>query len=233
MSLRISIIYAANRHPMNRAFRRTILPSLLLLLSSAVGWFWYHSYFRGNAWVSNSGTTLAVSQSGSIYVYCAAVSVTMPRHKMFSSWQADQVIQPGALHSLFGIGLIHGSSPIAVNGVVIPYGPGDRVTWEGKHFGVTQRLSSQITQFQPPSFFQDRMTKGAFRSLEHDHFFEPQAGGTLMVDVLSFAAPLGPLGWIAERLFLGNHLRRFLVKRGMALKQLAERGPGVPSGADT
>lgn len=74
------------------------------------------------------------------------------------------------------------------------------------------------------------MTKGAFRSLEHDHFFQPQPGGTLMVDVLSFAAPLGPLGWVAERLFLSRHLRRFLVARGMALKQLVERGSGVPAG---
>ena len=103
---------------------------------------------------------------------------------------------------------------------------GDEVTWEGRHFGLTQRLSSRITQFRQPSFFQDRMTKGAFRSLEHDHFFEPQAGGTLMIDVLSFSAPLGPLGWVAERLFLCSHLRGFLVKRGMALKQLAERGSG-------
>jgi ligand-binding SRPBCC domain-containing protein len=109
-------------------------------------------------------------------------------------------------------------------------GPGDEVTWEGKHFGVTQRLSSRITQYQPPSFFQDRMTRGAFRSLEHDHFFEPQPGGTLMVDVLSFSAPLGPLGWVAERLFLGSHMRRFLVTRGVALKRLAERSPEVPAG---
>ena len=109
-------------------------------------------------------------------------------------------------------------------------GAGDEVTWEGRHFGVTQRLSSRITQFRPPSYFQDRMTRGAFRSLEHDHLFELQPGGTLMVDVLSFTAPFGPLGWVAERLLLGRHLRRFLVRRGMALKELAERGPGVPAG---
>ena len=109
-------------------------------------------------------------------------------------------------------------------------GPGDEVTWEGKHFGVTQRLSSRITQFRPPSFFQDRMIQGAFRSFEHDHYFEPQPGGTLMVDVLSFTAPLGPLGWVAERWFLAKYLRRFLVQRGIVLKQLAEQinGAGRP-----
>jgi ligand-binding SRPBCC domain-containing protein len=100
---------------------------------------------------------------------------------------------------------------------------GDEVTWEGKHFGVTQRLSSKITEFQPYTFFQDRMTRGAFRFLEHDHLFEQQDDGTLMTDILKFKAPLGPLGWIAERVFLAPHLRRFLIARGLALKAMAER----------
>ena len=99
---------------------------------------------------------------------------------------------------------------------------GDEVTWEAKHFGITQRLSSRITQFQPPTFFQDRMTKGAFRFLEHDHLFEPKDNGTLMIDILRFKAPLGPIGWIAERTLIGPHLRRFLVERGLALKAMAE-----------
>jgi ligand-binding SRPBCC domain-containing protein len=100
---------------------------------------------------------------------------------------------------------------------------GDEVTWEARHFGVTQRLSSKITQFRPCTFFQDRMTRGAFRFLEHDHLFEPQGDGTLMTDVLRFKAPLGPLGWIAERVLLASHLRRFLIARGLALKSMAER----------
>lgn len=67
------------------------------------------------------------------------------------------------------------------------------------------------------------MTKGAFRFLEHDHLFDPKDGGTVMTDVMSFRAPFGPIGWIAERVLLGPHLRRFLISRGVALKNLAER----------
>lgn len=100
---------------------------------------------------------------------------------------------------------------------------GDEVTWEGRHFGVIQRLSSRITAFEPPRYFQDRMTKGAFKFLEHDHLFEAKEGGTLMTDVMRFRAPLGPIGWIAERMLIGPHLRRFLVERGNALKAIAER----------
>lgn len=44
-----------------------------------------------------------------------------------------------------------------------------------------------------------------------------------MTDVLRFQAPLGPIGWLAERIVLGPHLRRFLVERGLALKAMAER----------
>jgi ligand-binding SRPBCC domain-containing protein len=103
--------------------------------------------------------------------------------------------------------------------------PGDEVTWEGRHLGVTQRLSSRITEFRPVAHFQDRMTRGAFKSFEHDHFFDPKDGGTMMTDVVSFQAPLGPIGWFAERLLLARHLRRFLIRRGIALKEMAERDP--------
>jgi ligand-binding SRPBCC domain-containing protein len=67
------------------------------------------------------------------------------------------------------------------------------------------------------------MTRGAFRFLEHDHLFEPEGNGTRMSDIVRFQAPLGPLGWIAERLLLAPHLRRFLIARGLALKAMAEQ----------
>ena len=100
---------------------------------------------------------------------------------------------------------------------------GEEVTWQGRHLGITQRLTSRITAFEPPTYFQDRMTHGPFKSLEHDHRFEASDNGTtLMIDVLRFEAPMGPLGWIAERLLLAPHLRSFLKTRAKALKRMAE-----------
>ena len=101
---------------------------------------------------------------------------------------------------------------------------GEEITWEGRHLGIVRQLSSRITAFDRPAFFQDRMTRGAFRWFEHDHHFEAAADGrTVMVDVVRFAAPFGPIGWVAERVVLAGHLRRFLVRRNAALKALAER----------
>ena len=67
------------------------------------------------------------------------------------------------------------------------------------------------------------MLKGMFRSFEHDHFFESTSEEeTLMRDKLCFAAPLGPLGWLAETLVLRRYLTDFLVQRNETIHQVAE-----------
>lgn len=102
---------------------------------------------------------------------------------------------------------------------------GEEVTWEARHLGVCQRLTSMITAYDRPRYFQDRMVRGAFNSFEHDHHFEAAAGGvTTVTDVLRFAAPFGVIGWLAERAVLAGHLRRLLEERGRVLKALAESG---------
>ena len=101
---------------------------------------------------------------------------------------------------------------------------GDTVTFEARHFGVRQRLTSRITAFDRPRYFQDRMVRGAFRFFEHDHTFDTLPGGrTRMTDVLRFRVPLGLLGWPVGRWIVGPHLRRFLLQRAGVLKTSAER----------
>jgi ligand-binding SRPBCC domain-containing protein len=66
------------------------------------------------------------------------------------------------------------------------------------------------------------MQKGSFKRLRHTHTFQELNGMTVMTDVLEFEAPLGPLGFIAERLVLKRYMRRFLEHRNLELKRLAE-----------
>lgn len=99
---------------------------------------------------------------------------------------------------------------------------GQQVTWEARHLGVTQRLTSRITRLERPRHFQDVMVSGAFRHFVHDHDFEEEGGSTLMRDRFEFSAPWGVLGWLAERLVLARYLRRFLLARNAVLKRLAE-----------
>ena len=99
---------------------------------------------------------------------------------------------------------------------------GDSVTWRARHFGVWQELASRITVFDRPRHFRDTMVRGAFKRFDHDHFFEAEGKGTRMRDVFDYAAPLGPLGWLAEHLFLTRYMRRFLEQRNRELKGVAE-----------
>lgn len=45
-----------------------------------------------------------------------------------------------------------------------------------------------------------------------------------MEDVFTFSAPLGPLGLLAEWLFLEKYMRQLLIKRNAVIKAFAESG---------
>ena len=101
-------------------------------------------------------------------------------------------------------------------------GLNDTVTFRARHFGVTQSLSAKVIQFEAPHRLVDIQTKGAFRSLRHEHLFREERGVTVMTDRLQIAAPFGPLGWIAERLFLASYMKNFLIRKNQKLKSIAE-----------
>jgi ligand-binding SRPBCC domain-containing protein len=117
-----------------------------------------------------------------------------------------------------------GEEAVALDGVTSGLvGLGERVTWRARHFGVRQMLSSEITAMDAPRYFRDRMIRGAFRSMEHDHFFQMlEDGSTEMKDVFCFAAPLGVLGRVAEELLLRRYMSALLRERNAIVKQVAE-----------
>jgi ligand-binding SRPBCC domain-containing protein len=99
---------------------------------------------------------------------------------------------------------------------------GETVTWQARHLGVTQHLTSRISGFDRPRWFRDEMVRGAFAWMEHDHWFDAAEGGTVLRDRFRFAAPLGPLGRIAEALVLRRYMTCFLATRNDVLKRIAE-----------
>ncbi len=101
-------------------------------------------------------------------------------------------------------------------------GLGEQVTWEAVHFGVKQHLTSKITEFDFPNYFVDEMVRGAFKSFRHLHKFQPAEGGTLMLDEFDYKSPLGPLGVLADKLFLENYMRKLLLTRNLFIKEIAE-----------
>jgi ligand-binding SRPBCC domain-containing protein len=117
-----------------------------------------------------------------------------------------------------------GEQTVATGGLTTGLmGMGDVVTWQARHFGIRQRLTSKITRFDPPHAFQDTMLRGAFAYMQHDHFFCALPGGaTAMRDTFRFAAPVPILGRIADRLVLARYMRNFLRERNQIIRKVAE-----------
>lgn len=78
---------------------------------------------------------------------------------------------------------------------------GDVVTFEARHLGVTQRLTSKITAYDRPRSFTDEMQKGAFKSLRHEHLFEEIPAGTRLC---GFRSALGIFGMGGREALLGR-----------------------------
>jgi ligand-binding SRPBCC domain-containing protein len=100
---------------------------------------------------------------------------------------------------------------------------GDTVTWQARHFGLRWRMTSRISACDPPGFFVDEQVAGPFARWRHAHHFEPDGnGGTVMRDLVDFAAPLGPLGTVAERTVLDRYMPRLIRLRNDHLRKAAE-----------
>lgn len=101
---------------------------------------------------------------------------------------------------------------------------GEFVTWRAKHFGVNQQLTVEITEMNPPDYFCDEMTKGAFKTMRHEHIFERNEIETLMTDKFIYEVPFSIFGGIFNSLILENYMKRLLQSRNQTIKQIAESG---------
>ncbi|WP_341214862.1 SRPBCC family protein [uncultured Wocania sp.] len=92
-------------------------------------------------------------------------------------------------------------------------GLGEWVSWEAKHLGFVQHLTSKITEFNAPNFFVDEMVFGAFKSFRHEHIFCESEKETIMINKFNFEAPYGILGQFINWLFLKRYMKKLLKTR--------------------
>jgi len=100
---------------------------------------------------------------------------------------------------------------------------GEWVTWEATHFGIKQKLTSKITEFESPTYFVDEMVSGAFKSFRHEHIFQIENDMTLMIDKFHFQSPFGILGEVVNFLFLKRYMTNLLTTRNQYLRTKAEQ----------
>lgn len=134
---------------------------------------------------------------------CFDLSLSIDMHKISTKETAEQAIE-GVTSGLIGLG--------------------QSVTWQAKHFGIRQRLTSKITGYDKPFHFRDEQVNGIFKSLVHDHYFQEFQGYTLMSDHFFFESPFGIFGKIFNKLILTNYMKKFLILRNNTIKEYAESG---------
>ncbi|MEQ8554203.1 MAG: SRPBCC family protein [Cyclobacteriaceae bacterium] len=98
----------------------------------------------------------------------------------------------------------------------------ESVTWRAKHFGMYQKLSTRITEFDSPKLFVDEMVKGPFKGFRHEHHFKAINGCTLMTDIFDYQSPFGMLGKLVDMLVLKRYMTKLLEKRNKTIKEFAE-----------
>ena len=99
---------------------------------------------------------------------------------------------------------------------------GQEVTWEARHFGILWRVTSRITEYEPPRWFVDEMDRGRpFSRFRHEHRFEDLGGRTRMTDAVTFRTRWGP----PVDLVVHVYLRRLLTVRNRTIRARAESAP--------
>ena len=123
-------------------------------------------------------------------------------HVKSASFSRERLIAPGRLEGLLDAG--------------------DLVCFEGRHFGIRQTFCARIVELQRPDRFVDEMVRGTFRWMRHVHAFERSGDTTVMRDAVSWEAPFGLLGRLADLILLERHMLWFVETKQKQLKALIE-----------
>ena len=106
-----------------------------------------------------------------------------------------------------------------------------------------QKWVAKYTEYRPPhgevpqrrAWFVDEQIEGPFKKWIHRHRFEETVdeGRTKVwaIDDVRYTPPLGPLGWVADRLLLRRKLAKAFDYRHKKLREVLSRRPKRSSGA--
>ncbi len=76
---------------------------------------------------------------------------------------------------------------------------------------------TEITHIRPMQYFIDEQRMGPYKMWHHEHWVQPFEDGVMMKDLISYQAPFGVLGRLANRLFIGQRLKQIFDYREKAL----------------
>ena len=84
---------------------------------------------------------------------------------------------------------------------------------------VRLRWLTEIVHVEPGRYFVDEQRIGPYRLWHHEHHFTEKAGGTLMVDRVTYALPLGVIGDLTHAVWVRRQLRYIFDYRAVKVRE--------------
>ncbi|MFN9799097.1 MAG: SRPBCC family protein, partial [Bacteroidota bacterium] len=75
------------------------------------------------------------------------------------------------------------------------------------------RWTTEITHCVDKKYFVDEQRFGPYAFWHHQHHFEEVSGGVQMTDTINYAIGMGPLGSMANALYVGKRLEEIFTYR--------------------
>lgn len=102
--------------------------------------------------------------------------------------------------------------------------PGMIVSYKVKPIlGIPMTWVTEITQVKHKQYFVDEQRVGPYSMWHHEHILEEKDGGVLMTDIITYQPPLGFIGGIAKKLFIGKQLEGIFNYRRQILEERYNR----------
>ncbi|MEM6966448.1 MAG: SRPBCC family protein [Bacteroidota bacterium] len=87
-------------------------------------------------------------------------------------------------------------------------------------FGIRMRWTTEIQVIKEQEYFVDEQRFGPYAMWHHEHHFREADGGVYMTDLLNYAIPFGPIGWLANALFVDAKIEEIFRFRVQAVERL-------------
>ncbi len=97
---------------------------------------------------------------------------------------------------------------------------GTLIDYTIKVMGLRMRWTTLISGYDPPHKFVDEQLRGPYSFWHHTHAFSAVEGGTMIVDDVCYALPLGILGKMAHSLLVRRDLEKIFQHREKIIAHL-------------
>ena len=91
-------------------------------------------------------------------------------------------------------------------------------------YGTTQSVTHEIVTVERPRLILERMLHGPLEELEHEHRFEEDGEGAVLIDRVQFVPPGGMIGLLLTEARLRKSFEESFAYRSRVLAQLVAEG---------